>query len=145
MMDEKYPIKTAIVATKPITKTVAGKVEPFQSTKLCPVRCFCGAELQSKYTVYWQRIREGKSIKQALDECGVAMSSPFCAPNDTSFVSPPNVCCRATIMANSDLSTEHNMYQWFAHWGERQQPAIQLEPTTKPIKHTVMVVSSTTK
>jgi DNA-directed RNA polymerase subunit N (RpoN/RPB10) len=114
---------------------------------LCPVRCFCGAELQSKYTVYCEKLRLGLSVKEALDTCGIAQGSPFAPddPNDPDYyVSPPSLCCRALMMCNSDLSTVHNVYQQIVRWAEAdtttiqpnqhiQQQHIQQQPSTSSL------------
>ena len=90
------------------------------TTNLCPVRCFCGQQAQSHYTTYCQLVRSGKTIKQALDTCGLPMSSPFAPPlgDKNWYLTPPSICCRALMMCNSDLSTQHNIYQSVVRWAE---------------------------
>lgn len=87
---------------------------------MCPVRCFCGAEIQSKYSVYCSKIRSGKTVLEALNSCGLGDKSPFAPPigSADSFVSPPSICCRAMMMANSDLVDEHNLLQAVVRWAE---------------------------
>lgn len=89
-------------------------------SRVCPVRCFCGHEVQSCYTRYCAELRGGATVAEALDRSGVPNSSPFAplpgAPG--AYASPPNVCCRAMLMCNSDLSEQHNLLQLVVRWAE---------------------------
>ena len=89
-------------------------------SNLCPIRCFCGNEIQSAYASYCQTLRSGKTIQEALNTSGLPMSSPFAPPVGAPgwYVSPPSICCRALLMCNSDLSTQHNIYQSIVRWAE---------------------------
>lgn len=102
--------------TEPITVTMASA----SSANLCPIRCFCGHEVQSKYSVYCEKVRSGSSIVDALNTCGLPNSSPFAPPpgSANSYPTPPNVCCRAMMMCNSDMSSQHNLYQLIVRWAE---------------------------
>lgn len=89
---------------------------------MCPVRCFCGTEIQSKYAIFCEKLRSGSTVLEALDGCGLPSSSPF-APSKSSakeefYVSPPAICCRAMMMANSDRVSEHNLLQSVVRWAE---------------------------
>lgn len=109
----------------------------------CPVRCFCGNEIQTAYSNYCRKLKSGQvaSLAEALNSCGLPMSSPFAPPLGTanSYVSPPSLCCRAMLMCNSDLSTQHNIYQSIVRWaegdaalGDKSQNHPQNHPQSNP-------------
>jgi DNA-directed RNA polymerase subunit N (RpoN/RPB10) len=104
-------------------------------SNLCPVRCFCGNEIQSAYSSYCKTLRAGGTIADALNNSGLPMSSPFAPPAGApnSYVSPPSICCRAVLMCNSDLSTQHNIYQSIVRWAEGEA-AIGANPKSNTIK-----------
>jgi DNA-directed RNA polymerase subunit N (RpoN/RPB10) len=84
---------------------------------LCAVRCFCGREIQRAYTRFRELQESGKTIKEALDECGLPTSSPFVGP-DEKDPTPPPVCCRAWLMSNVDLTGRHNVLQRIVRWAD---------------------------
>lgn len=112
-------------------------------SNLCPVRCFCGNEIQSSYASYCKTLRSGGTIAEALNTCGLPMSSPFAPPPGApnSYLSPPSICCRAVLMCNSDLSTQHNIYQSIVRWAEGEA-AIGAKPHNKT--HNTSTSSSST-
>lgn len=82
----------------------------------CVVRCLsCNREIQSKYTVYLQLLKEGKTMREALDGCGLPTGTAFQSSGE---ITPPPTCCRAIFMATCDLTEQHTMYQSAIRWGE---------------------------
>lgn len=85
---------------------------------LCPVRCFsCNEDLQPAYIKYCELIRQGKSKKEALDNCGLPLQSTVVDTKNPWFTLP-SICCRTTLMCNIDNSTIHNAYQFVVIWQE---------------------------
>ena len=71
------------------------KISLLLFTMIVPVRCFsCGKVVGSAWEVYQQALKDGKSMKEALDECGLK-----------------RFCCRSTIMSHVETIDTVGLYQ----------------------------------
>ncbi len=62
---------------------------------IAPVRCFsCGKVVGSSWEKYQKALEEGKSIKEALDECGLK-----------------RFCCRSAIMSHVETIDVVGLYE----------------------------------
>jgi DNA-directed RNA polymerase subunit N (RpoN/RPB10) len=133
VLGESKSVNAAVAAQ--VLGSEAGAPAPARAGRQCPVRCFCGHEIQSAYTRYGELLDAGLSVKDALDACGAPRASPFAPPagSPNSYVTPPSVCCRALLMCTSDLSSTHNVYQSAVLWAEGETAAAKKGDAPAPL------------
>lgn len=77
-----------------------------------PVRCPCGQVIAWAANRFHELRKQGKSQKEALDQCGIPTQSPLIEG------APASECCRAYIMCSVDLTSSHLMYREVSQYAE---------------------------
>lgn len=83
-------------------------------------RCIvCSQPLQAFCTAYHALLREGKTSREALDQCGLPNNSPFLSPEENKILPhASSICCLQTIVTSRTLVPEHDIHQHLAAWHE---------------------------
>jgi DNA-directed RNA polymerase subunit N (RpoN/RPB10) len=97
------------------------------------VRCLvCGQVLVEYRHRYEKLLNSGKTIKEALDQCGLPTSTPF---EQKHQITPPPLCCRANLMTSLNLTETHGMYQRIIKWAEGSNTNANVSTNLKPSSH----------
>jgi DNA-directed RNA polymerase subunit N (RpoN/RPB10) len=88
-----------------------------------PQRCVCGRVIGHFGIKYYQLKSQGKTEREALEQCGLPTCSMFQkrgsgADGDAGGPTPPSACCRARLITAYDPNPSHTIYQHAIASGE---------------------------